>query len=72
MLGLKNDSWDVQMLGILQCFIDPSFENLGTHLQLLVGAPETIALIRRLYGGFRVSLSQVWLRLHRAPSLNRL
>ena len=43
-LGLQDDAWDVQVLRILQRFIDPRLEHLRTHLDLTVLGLEAGAL----------------------------
>ena len=55
MLWLQNDTWDVEMLSILQRFVDPSLEHLRAHLDLTILRLEASAL--RLYLGHILRVS---------------
>ena len=68
-LGLKDDAWDVEVLCVLQCLIDPRLQYLWAHLHLLVFALEASALSFLFSGGAIIGSScchcQILITLYR-------
>ena len=57
MLWLENHARNIQMLRILQSFIDPCFQHLRAHLNLLIFALKACTLIGGSLLGSRAILS---------------
>jgi len=36
MLWLQNDTWNVKVLCILECFVNPRFKNFGIHFNSII------------------------------------